>query len=167
MFNWGEYPCLICSLAQPKSQIERIPFMENPSNEVIFYIAITSEMNWGRGETILEALTNARALSKGRWKRVKSRTSPRWDGASYPFEVVLHKNTQTDDDLLTEEKLEGCRKAYIRLTGYSVGDRLKPFVGDYGQTVGYGKWEQIEIPAEFLPKAKRLTDEELLPEFCL
>jgi hypothetical protein len=141
--------------------------MKSPTNEVVFYIAITSEMNWGRGETILEALTQARALSKGRWKRIKTRTTPSWSGKTRPFEVVLHKNTQTDADLLTEEKLEECRRCHIHLTGYSAGDRLKPFVGDYGQTIGYGKWKQIEIPQEYLPKAKKITDEELLPEFCL
>jgi hypothetical protein len=126
--------------------------MEKPSNEVVFYIAVTNEMNWGRGETILEALTNARALSKGRWKKIKSKTYTGWSGRSRPFEVILHKNTQTDEDLLTTEKLEDCARCHIHLEGYSVGDRLKPFVGSYGQTIGYGKWEQIEIPAELLPK---------------
>lgn len=142
--------------------------MENPSNEVVFYIAITNEMNWGRGKTILEALTNARALSKGRWKRIKSRTSPKWDGATYQFEVWLKKNTQTDADRLTAEMLEDCRRHYV-LKGYEVGDHLIPFVNDYGATVSYGKTVEIDVPAEFLPKAKKrdLTDEELLPEFCV
>lgn len=126
--------------------------MEKPTNEVIFYIALTNEFHWGRGATIEEALEKAQALTRS--KKLKSKTNTNFAGRNSPFQVWLHKNIQTDEDLLSEEMLESFSRSHILLKGYSVGDRLPPFVGCYGNTIYVGELEEIEVPTEFLSRRK-------------
>lgn len=121
--------------------------MDNPSNEVVFYIARTNQQDWGRGETIREALQNAYAIGKS-GKLRKYWLDGR--GKRHPFKVVLDKCIQTDADLLTQEHLDYYARTGVRLEGFEVGDRLPPFVGCYGQICGHAtKWENgIEVPSD-------------------
>jgi hypothetical protein len=116
------------------------------SKQTVYYIAKTNEFNWGCGETIGEALRNAKALRNGKLKRTgKALYSPK----RIPFKVNVSMNVQTDADLLTDEKLEALARMGYTMTGYKAGDRLKPFVDNYGSSIAYGEWEKVEIPEEF------------------
>jgi len=98
------------------------------------YIALTSQQYWGRGSTIEEAIAKANALSSktGRIKR--------------GVRVKVWRNDQTDDSLYNEAKRESAARSGVDLIGYEDGDRIPPFVGDYGNVIAYGELHKIHVP---------------------
>lgn len=103
--------------------------MEAP--DTTFFIVATSELRWGAGASLEEAARNARAVSRDgkRWKKGIIVTAfVNWQGPSHVYGPLM---------------AEGARQSHITLSGYSNGDRVKPFVGCYGNVIAWGKTAQI------------------------
>ena len=102
-------------------------------DDVVSFLVSTSEFNWGRGKTLLEALRNAKALStKG-------------DKLKRGVRVNVSKFTQRDGDQWTEEKEQAALRSGLTIKGYEYGDFVEPFVDGHGGHRGYGELESITV----------------------
>jgi len=98
--------------------------------ELTYYLVMTSNYKWGRGETLRHALMAAGALNpKDKLRR--------------GIRVEAFKNTQTKKDVLTERRIKSFSPHYV-IEGYKAGDYLLPFVNAYGNPVYYGEMDKIE-----------------------
>jgi hypothetical protein len=98
------------------------------------YLAATSEGRWGRGDDLKTALQNANALNKSQTKIKKG------------INVLAHINIQLEEDRLTQERVDAlANNPHFRVTGYSAGEFMSPWIDDYGSPHYYGILEEINV----------------------
>jgi hypothetical protein len=105
-------------------------------NEIIkfkYFVALTNEGYWGRGDTLIKALRNADAINKN--KQLKRNVN-----------VLAFINLQKDGDQMTKDQFASDKSRGITHKGYQVGDWMKPFVDDYGSVNYKGVLIKIDFP---------------------
>jgi hypothetical protein len=98
-----------------------------------YFIALTNEGYWGRGNTLIKALRNADAINDN--KKLKNN-----------IEIIAYMNLQQDGDQMTEDQIVKDKANGIEHKGYKSGDWMKPFVDDYGSVNFKGALIKIDLP---------------------